>query len=127
MSFQITANTAITVTASPGIGFGESYAVEAVDRVSFVMAPGSRQIAIQPGNQPGDVKFLAVLSTRYDTRLSYVVDGGTNAVLDGPHMFCGNGAVALIGETPNTFEFTNAIVPSASPTITMLIGRNAGP
>jgi hypothetical protein len=45
--------------------------------------------------------------------------------LDGPHVLIGAGAVALLGATQNSIEFTNG--GSEDATVNILVGRDATP
>src|SRR5262245_52544848 len=85
-------------------------------------APSTTDVNLQNGTDP---QMVAILSTKYTTKLEYVVDGGaTKHKLDGPHVFVGPGAVAFLGSSsPKKLTFTNAATEAIN--VQVLVGRPA--
>lgn len=122
----ITVVTTITPAGGSVTTLRQNFSVEVYDQVNFVLGgTTSRTIAVQPGSNPGDVSFLAVLAGDYNGAVTYSVDGGTPVVLNAPHVFTGTGQVALLSDTPNQFTFTNSQVQSVA--IQVFCGRSANP
>src|SRR5215472_3903397 len=69
--------------------------------VTVPAAAASFAVPAVPPSTAGDVILFVVSSSRYDSGISYQVDGGASHVLDGPHLLVGGGAVAMLnGGTP---------------------------
>jgi len=107
--------------------------VAAYDVVQVALKVGDADIAvpIQPDSNLGDVSFVVISSDQYgssdqeDAKLTYTVDSvGTTNVLDGPHVFIGPGAVALLNskQPPSSLSFSNALGKPAN--VQVLVGRN---
>ncbi|MDD1733164.1 MAG: hypothetical protein LUQ53_04255 [Methanothrix sp.] len=122
----ITVVTTITASGEAPLTLNQSFTVEAYDKVNFVLGGlTSRTIAVQPGSNPGDVPFLAIMAGVYNGAVTYSVDGGPSVVLNAPHIFTGTGQVALLSDTPNAFTFTNSQTQTVA--IQVLCGRSANP
>jgi hypothetical protein len=120
------------------IGAGENKSVsqslnaEAFDKLEFKVpggdnaAPGSKTAAVQPGGA-GQVQFVMITSSLYDTNLTYAVDGGGAIKLDSPQVFLGGGNLQLLGATQKEFAFTNKAGLTKPADISIIVGRKAGP
>jgi hypothetical protein len=120
LSFQVIGSTTIPVT-------GEVSA-EAYSKIQVEVPAGSSDLVtnLQPsGSKLAD--FLLIKSSVYGAGLTYKVNLGaaTPIVLDGPHVFIGNGAVAILDSDPTQLLFSNALAEDI--TIDILIGRDATP
>jgi hypothetical protein len=85
-------------------------------------------VQVQPSGAPGLLKLLAVASSAYSTDLTYKVNAASAAehALDQPHVFSGDGAIALLDSTPPTaLFFSNAT--GARVTVKIVAGRDATP
>lgn len=72
----------------------------------------------------GNVVFLVISSSVYDSKINYTVDGGTKQTLDGPLMLVGGGTVGLLNSaaSPQKLAFTNG--SSKDATVQVVAGRN---
>lgn len=104
----------------PGIPIA-AYDVAVVD-----VAPGASglDVPIQPSSGAGDVVFLVVSSSVYDSGINYTVDALTdNHVLDGPHVLLGSGAVGFLNSSapPQKLVFNNTSTKDAN--VQVVVGR----
>lgn len=86
--------------------------------------PATGAIDVTPDG--GQVRFIMISASSYGPDpqpLSYTIGGGSALTLDGPLLLIGAGAVALLGTTNLSFEFTNAAETPA--TVEILVGRDA--
>lgn len=83
-------------------------------------------VDVQPTAAAGQVLYLSIHSNRYGANLEYDVDGGaSNVALDGPQVFIGQGAIALLGAVPEQLTFRNGLGDGLNATVTILVGRQA--
>jgi hypothetical protein len=120
LSFQVVGGTTVPVA-----GTIES---EAYEKIQVNIPAGSTNLNVNL--QPTGTKlaqFLLIKASKYSTDLSYKVnaDTGTAIVLDGPHVFVGNGAVAILDTAPAKLLFSNKLTEDV--TVDILLGRDATP
>ncbi|MBN1181693.1 MAG: hypothetical protein JXB49_05345 [Bacteroidales bacterium] len=129
---MIKLNIEVLVEGGPKMSAFQSIPVEAYDKIEIDIPggdnanPGTATIEVQPGGT-GQVKFLSVISTLYDPKITYAVDGGNDIVLDAPQLFLGSGSVGLLGTTQNSFVFNNEVGVDKPASIKILVGRDATP
>lgn len=112
----------------PKISASRTDTVDAYDKIAVDVAaetggtPGTAAVEVQPG-LAGQVRFLLIQSSVYDTDLTYRVNdpAGTPIALDALQVLIGTGAVELLGAPPQTLHFSNATDQAAS--INILVGR----
>ncbi len=116
------------LAGGPQLAETKTLIVEAYDMTNVTIPDGSSdlEVNIQP-NGAGLTQFLAIRASAYDANLSYKVNdsGATPVVLDGPHIFIGTGAVALMDPSPTRLLFSNST--GADVTVDVLVGRDATP
>lgn len=123
MSKKISFAFRVQVAGGPAVGGTGAFEVEAIDELQVLLPATDPDTTVTAQVQPGDgAQMIVITSTIYED-ISYTVDGGDSHELDGPHVLLGEGAVSLLGDTQNTFAFTNA--GSADATVNILVGRNA--
>ena len=120
LSFQVVGSTSVPVN-----GMLEP---EAYSKIQVEVPAGASDLAVNL--QPSGTKlaeFLLIKSSKYATDLTYKINSaaGTPIILDGPHVFIGNGAVAILDSDPTQLLFSNAL--SEDVTIDILLGRDATP
>jgi len=120
LSFQVVGGTSIPVTGK--------LEPEAYSKIQVEVPAGASDLTTNL--QPSGTKlaeFLLIKSSAYGVDLSYKVNLGTATpiILDGPHVFIGNGAVAIRDSDPTQLLFSNA--SSEDVTIDILLGRDATP
>ena len=131
MSDKISVTLNVQVVGGPSYPDSRTIEVEAYDVIEVVIpggtiqTPGTAAVNVQPGSA-GQVKFLMINSSVYDTNLTYKVDTSTVEVkLDAPLLLIGDGAVRLLGETQKAFAFTNKAGSNKSASVKILVGRVA--
>ncbi len=121
------------VSGGPSVSASHGIQITAYDSVE-VTIPGAADLGsatdvavdVQPTAAAGQVLFLSISSSRYGANLEYDVGGGsTNVALDGPHVFVGQGAIALLGAVPEQLTFRNGLGDGLNATLTILVGRQA--
>lgn len=119
ITYSFTAN----VSGGPSLTESASVTVEAYDQIEVAVPAGdSTTVDVQPG----DGGQLLVITASDYVNITYAVDGSsTIRELDGPHILIGSGAVALLGATQNSIEFSNGGGDEA--TVCILVGRDATP
>jgi len=127
----------IQVDGGLNISFVRSIEVEAYDSISVEIegsdddegADSGKEIEIQPGEDAGQVKFIAIISDRYDENLTYKVNDNEVATsaheLNQPHVLAGEGAVGIMDAAPQSLFFTSGIAENAN--VSILVGRDATP
>jgi hypothetical protein len=120
LSFQVVGGTTVPVA-----GNIESEAYEKI-QVSIPAAATDVVTNIQPAGTKL-AQFLLIKASKYGKDLTYKVnaDTGTAITLDGPHVFIGNGAVAILDSAPTKLLFTNKLTEDV--TVDILLGRDATP
>lgn len=113
----------VQVVGGPKLATSAALPVAAYDKIeATVLASASTTVNVQPGD---GAEFLLVTASSYED-MTYEVDSSGNTVtLDGPHVLIGTGAVSLLGDTQNQFEFSNA--GSEDVTVDILVGRSVTP
>jgi hypothetical protein len=117
----------IDVAAGPKLAVGDTFEVEAYDKVKVALEDGATDVVVdlQPGGA-GQVVLLVVSASAYDPPVTWSPDAGTTTVpLDAPLVLVGAGAVGLIGTAPKQFQWTNAT--GAIVNVEILVGRDATP
>ena len=119
ITYSFTAN----VSGGPSLTESASLDVEAYDQIEVtVPAGGSTTVDVQPGDGG---QLLVITASDYGN-ITYTVDSSsTIRELDGPHILVGSGAVALLGATQNSIQFSNGGGDEA--TVSILVGRDATP
>jgi len=120
----------VAVPNGPSISSSRSVEVEAFDLVEVELAAGAAdvEVEVQPG-AAGQVKFLAVTSTRYGPEISYKVNSASATEthsLDQPHVLAGEGAVSMLDAAPEKLFMSNASTDT-DVTVQVLAGRDATP
>lgn len=111
------------ITAGPKVYESQKTPVDAYDKISVVVAPGTSDVELQPGTA-NKVSLLVIKSSKYDKKLTYSPDAGTTTyAVDGPHVLIGAGAVALLKTDPKTLQFVNGTTEDIA--IDILVGREA--
>jgi hypothetical protein len=67
--------------------------------------------------------LLAIMSTAYDDIKYDVAGGGSDIVLDGPHILIGAGIISLLDAAPGQLTFSKGSGDDAF--VTILVGRDA--
>jgi hypothetical protein len=120
LSFQVVGSTSVPVTGT--------LEPEAYSKIQVGVPAGSTdlEVNLQPSGA-NLAEFLLIKSSQYGTDLTYKVNAGTATpiILDGPHVFIGNGAVAILDSDPVQLLFSNAMTEDV--TIDILLGRDATP
>lgn len=130
MAETITWNHVVQIGAAVQVSTSSAVAVDAYDVVDVEVADGASdvEVQVQPGSDPGLLKFLAITASAYDPPLTYAVNSaaGTARTLDAPQIFSGPGAIELLDASPPTaLFFSNAA--GADVTVKILAGRDATP
>ncbi len=120
LSFQVIGGTSVLVAGD--------LTADAVEKIQVVVPAAATDLTVNL--QPGGAKlgrFLAIKASAYSQDLTYKVNEDTAApiCLDAPHVFIGEGAVAILGDEPTLLLFSNAA--AADVTIDILLGRDATP
>jgi hypothetical protein len=120
LTFQVVNGTSIPVS-------GE-VEPEAYEKIQLTVPAGAADLStnLQPsGTKLAD--FLLIKSSKYGDSLTYKVNnaGATAIALDGPHVFIGSGAVAILDTDPTQLLFSNGLADDV--TIDILLGRDATP
>ncbi len=120
MSFQVVGGVSIPVTGK--------IEPEAYEKIQVDVPAGESDLAtnLQPtGTNLGE--FLLIKSSVYGEALTYKVNdaAATPISLDGPHVFIGKGAMAILNSAPTQLLFSNGL--SGNVTIDILLGRDATP
>lgn len=128
MAVNLAYSISVQIPAGPGLAASGKVEVEGYDKVQIVIADGDsdRAVNIGPGGA-GLARFLSVTASEYDAALTYKVnDAAATAIpLDGPHLFVGAGAVALLDDEPTQLLFGNSTGDDV--TVQILVGRDATP
>lgn len=120
----------VRIPNGPGVSSSRSVEVEAFDLIEVELASGAADVEVemQPGGA-GQVKFLAITSSRYGSELSYKVNSAAATkthALDQPHLLAGDGAVAMLDAAPESLFMSNAFA-DADVNVQILVGRDATP
>jgi len=115
----------VQIQAGPKASVTGSTEVDAYDKLAVTLDAGAADVDVdvQPG-AAGQVRFLMIHASAYSEDVTYSADGGaTSAVLDGPQVLIGTGAVGLLPQAPQTLRFSNN---TADPvTVDIIAGRSA--
>lgn len=115
----------VIVDGGPKFSDARSVTVDAYDKVDAkVGKKSSVTVKVQPSEDAGKVQFVLIMSTKYDDKLTFKVDGGANNIkLDEPQLLVGDGAVSLLNKdkSPKEFAFTNDL--DADVVVQILVGR----
>ena len=120
----------VVVAGGPKLSVSRSLEVEAYDKIDVAIPkkgdPGanSTKVSVQPSGE-GKVQFLLIISSLYDDKLTYKVDGGTEVMLDAPQLLTGDGLVGRLAVTQKEFDFKNDVDPPKEALVQILVGRNA--
>ena len=120
LSFQVVGGTSVPVAGK--------IEPEAYSKIQVDVPAGASDLIVNL--QPTGTKlaqFLLVKSSVYGADLTYKVNSGaaTPMALDGPHVFIGSGAVAILDSDPTQLLFSNDLAEDV--TIDILLGRDATP
>lgn len=115
----------------PGISKSDELGVEAYDRILATIPKGGvvKKVEIQPSPDPGDVKLIVVTAKTFGSGLTYKPGDmagpvGPVSAMDGPHVFIGAGAVALLGANPpQALYFSNNLTEDVA--VQVLVGRKS--
>jgi len=123
----------VQVVGGPSIPVADKVEPEAYGKIQVTVTAGAvdKEMNLQPdGNNLAE--FLLIKSSVYKDAdpahaVTYKVNAaGADAItLDGPHLFIGKGAVAILDAAPTKLFFSNSL--TADVTIDVLIGRDATP
>ena len=127
---RIAHQSTVDIPNGPSISSSRSVEVEAFDLIEVELASGAAdvEVEVQPG-AAGQVKFLAVTSTRYGPEVSYKVNTAAATethALDQPHVLAGDGAVAMLDASPELLFLSNAFT-DGDVNVQILVGRDATP
>jgi hypothetical protein len=123
-----TINWSVTFDAvlGPRVAGSGTQVLDAYDKLSVELAAGAANVDVdtQPSATAGEVKLMVVTAGRYDVGVTISADSGTTtALLDGPLVLIGAGAVSLLADPPQTLQFDN---PHTDPVeVDILVGRQA--
>lgn len=117
----------VQVAGGPKISASETTFVDAYDKIEITVAADGttgQEVQVQPGDA-GQVQFLLIRSDAYGETLSYSVNAtDSNRIkLDALQLLIGDGAVGLLGNSPNKLYFYNNLGKDVS--IHILVGRKA--
>ncbi len=117
------------IVGGPKIAVSQTVSVDAYDKIEVVVADGidEEDIQVQPGGA-GQVQFLLIKSNKYDAALTYSVNSPESNAddrikLDALQALIGEGAVGLLGDSPQTLYFYNHVGQDVA--IQILVGRKA--
>jgi len=131
MTKQISWTYNVEVVGGSKISESKTMSAEAVDEIGLdIDAQQTKEIEIQPGGA-GQVQFLLIRSDHYSNDVTYKVNATNQPVrtLDGPHLFIGKGAAALLvsaTSAPNKLFVTNGLTNDPI-SVSILVGRDATP
>jgi hypothetical protein len=127
MSEKINWTLNVQVGGGPKITESKTILVEGYDKIEVDVRDGAaaEDIQIQPGDS-GQVQFLLIRSDEYGEDLTYSVnaaepDPTQRIKLDALQVLMGDGAVGLLGASPQTFFLYNALGKDVS--LQILVGR----
>ncbi len=119
LSFQVVGGISLPISSE--------MAVDAYEKIQVAVPAGATDMTINL--QPDGAhlaEFLLIKSSAYGDSLTYKVNTSTTSiVLNGPHVFIGNGAVSILNSSPTKLLFSNALTGDV--TIDILLGRDATP
>ncbi len=101
---------------------------EAYEKIQVTVPAGATDLVTNLQPSGADLgEFLLIKSSAYGADLTYKVneDTATAISLDGPHIFIGKGAVAILDSEPAQLLFSNGLTEDV--TIDILLGRDATP
>ncbi len=128
MSEKLQYSFSAQISSGPSLAEAKTLDVESYDKTKVTVSDGSTdlEVNIQPDGA-GLTQFLMVKASAYSANLSYKVNNSsaTPVVLDGPHIFIGAGAVALLDSAPTKLFFSNST--GGDVTVDVLVGRDATP
>jgi hypothetical protein len=117
----------VSVAGGPSAALAQSVAAEAYDKVTVEIADTAADQTVEIGAATGDVLFLLITASTYGDGLTYRVNDGGNPAhaLDRPLLLAGAGAIGLLGFSPTSLLFSNAL--GANATVEILVARDATP
>lgn len=129
MPEKINWTTDVQIVGGPRIVVSQTVNVDAYDKIDVVVAEGTdeNEVQVQPGG-PGQVQFILIKSSKYDAALTYSVNAPEASSvdrikLDALQVLIGEGAVGLLGASPQTLYFYNHMGQDV--TIQIIVGRKA--
>ena len=129
MPEKINWGVSVQIVGGPKIAASQTVSVDAYDKIEVVVADGTdgKEVQVQPGGA-GQVQFLLIGSNKYDAALTYSVNApeanqDDRIKLDALQVLIGEGAVGLLGDSPQTLYFYNHVGQDAA--IQILVGRKA--
>lgn len=130
MATTITCSQIVQIGGQVQLTTSEAMPIDAYDVIEVEIADAASdvEVQVQPAGAPGLLKVLAIASSAYGSALTYKVNdaGASEHLLDQPHVFSGDGAIALLDSTPPTaLFFSNAT--GAPVTVKIVAGRDATP
>ena len=134
MADKVVWSLSVEIPGGPKFARSQSLNVEAYQKIQVTVPgedpgspgdPGTATISVMPAGSVA--QFLLITSSLFDpAALTYKpTGGGTDFVLDGPHVLAG-GAIALLGQ-PEELEVSNGMGPGKDAVITIIVGRDATP
>ena len=128
MTEEIKYSLSFQVVGSTTVPFTGKIEPEAYSKIQVKVSAGVSDLVVNL--QPSGTKLaelLLIKSSAYGASVTYKVNAAaaTPIVLDGPHVFIGSGAVAILDSDPAQLLFSNAL--SDDVTIDILLGRDATP
>ncbi len=124
----------VQISGGPKISVSRTVTIEAYDSIKVtILGTGDasgpdtdKQVEVQPSGS-GQVSFLAIISDRYDSNLTYKVNSAANPSIElhQPLILAGQGAVGLLDPAPNSLFFSSNIAENVE--IHILVGRDATP
>ncbi len=126
MQEMVKLSVGVSISGGPSVSASRAIAVDAYDSIKIIVAAAAAdlEVEVQPGGS-GQVKFISITSSVYDSGLTYTVNdaAGIPVALDAPQIFGGEGAVGLLDPAPASLFFSNAMDRDA--TVHILVGRDA--
>jgi len=121
MGEKLSWNYVVQAVGGPSLSAAGEMEVDAYDKLAITVADNaSQQVDLVPNAKAA---LLIINPETASADLSYKV-GGNDIALDGPQVFIGSGAVALLGGA-TSLTFTNHT--GADAVIEILVGRDATP
>jgi hypothetical protein len=119
LNFQVVGGTSVPISSE--------IVVDAYAKIQVAVPAGATDLTINLQPDGANLaKFLLIKSSAYGDDLTYKVNTSTTPIiLDGPHVFIGNGAVSILDSSPTKLLFSNDLTDDV--TIDILLGRDATP
>lgn len=119
LNFQVVGGTSVPISSE--------IVVDAYAKIQVAVPASTTDLTINLQPDGANLaKFLLIKSSAYGDDLTYKVNSSTTPIiLDGPHVFIGNGAVSILDSSPTKLLFSNDLTDDV--TIDILLGRDATP